>query len=122
MGLKLLEGAPDSPGYARLLAEGGRTALFSKEIDPVISLCERSIEMAKRVGNLELQTEASITLALNNKDQLECVNILEEVTDIAEANGLLKPQPGRIIILVFICVVVMLILFQPMIIICVQFS
>ena len=88
-GLKILEGAADSSGYARLLAEGGRTALFSEVTDQVIPLCLRAVEMSKRVGNLEVQLEASNTLAVNTDDKEESVVILKEVIEIAEENSLL---------------------------------
>jgi tetratricopeptide (TPR) repeat protein len=89
-GLKLLEGTPDCSGYASILAEGGRTALFADVTDQVIPLCQRAQEMAERVGDLEIQTQAKITMALNLDDPRKCIDILEEVLEIAEGNGLLR--------------------------------
>ena len=89
-GLKLLEDKPDSVGYARLLAEGGRTALWGGMYDQVTHLCQEAIHMANRVGNLEILTEASITLALREEDPEECINLLKETAEIAEANHLIR--------------------------------
>jgi class 3 adenylate cyclase/tetratricopeptide (TPR) repeat protein len=88
-GLELLEGKPDSSGYARLLAEAGRTTLFSNVFDQVKPLCKRAIEMSDQMGNLEVNLEARITLALTMDIEREKIPILEEVAGIAEANGLL---------------------------------
>ena len=89
-GLALLEGASDNSGYARLLAEAGRTAYFIRAGDEAASLCQRSIEMAQRVGDKEIEAEASITLALQKKDIKEKISILEKVIVLAEAEKLMR--------------------------------
>lgn len=83
-----MEGESESRGYARLLGEAGRTALFSNDYDQAIPLCQQAIDMAKRLGDTEVEAEVSITLALHNDDPIEGINILEEVAEKAEANGL----------------------------------
>jgi class 3 adenylate cyclase/tetratricopeptide (TPR) repeat protein len=88
-GLELLEGAPDSPGYARLLAEAGRIALFRNIADQVINLCQRAAEMAQRVGDLEDQAEASVTLALHNENIEGSISIYEKMITLTEEKGLL---------------------------------
>jgi class 3 adenylate cyclase/tetratricopeptide (TPR) repeat protein len=88
--LKLLEGMPDSLGYARLLAEAGRTALFADVTNQVIPLCQRAVDMAIRVGNLEVQTQARITMAISLDDAIKSIDILEEVLDLAEGNDLFR--------------------------------
>ena len=89
-GLDLLEGASDSPGYARLLAEAGRTAFFRNETDQVIPLCQRAVEMAQSVSDLEVQADATITMALGKENPEESIDLLEEVIELTEAKGLLR--------------------------------
>ena len=86
----LLDGAPDSPGYARLLAQGGRAALFVSFGKQVIPLCERAIDMAKQVGDLEVQAEAKNNLAVYSDDRNESLRTLEEVIMLAESNSLMQ--------------------------------
>jgi len=93
-GLARLEGAPDGPGMAHLLAEAGRTAAFRvRPAEEIIGLCQRAIEMATNVGDLEVGADALITLAIlemfNNNLQ-KAKKILEEVVELAESNGLLR--------------------------------
>jgi tetratricopeptide (TPR) repeat protein len=76
-GLKRLAGAADSPGLAYLLAEAGRT-------------CNRAIAMAERLGIVEAQVDASITLALIKSDPEEVIEILTEAVALSEAHGLLR--------------------------------
>jgi tetratricopeptide (TPR) repeat protein len=89
-GLKVLEGEPDSPGYARLLAEAGRVALFRKETDQIMPLCQRALEMAERLDEMEVYVDAKITIAIHVDDIRERISILEEVIELAEASGLLR--------------------------------
>lgn len=90
-GLELLEGAPDSPGYARLLAEAGRTAHFRNVSNQSISLCRQAVAMAKRLGDVEVQADANITLALQTEDYKESIDIFEEMIALTEKEGLLRP-------------------------------
>ena len=92
-GLESMEGAPDSCGYARLLAEAGRTAYFRNVSDQVVPLCRKALEMAERVGDLESQAQANITLAHQNVDIniKESIVLLEEVIVLTEGEGLLRP-------------------------------
>jgi len=89
-GLRLLEGEPDSPGYARLLAQAGGSAWFRNVSDQVIPLCQRAQEMAERLDDLEVELGASLILALQEEDFRESIGIHEEVIAVAEANKLLR--------------------------------
>jgi tetratricopeptide (TPR) repeat protein len=93
-GLALLEGAPDSPGYARLLAEAGRTAHFNQVRDQIIPLCLRAKDMAARVSALEAQALASIVIAWQVDDIGERRVLIEEVITFAEENRLLRTAAG----------------------------
>jgi class 3 adenylate cyclase/tetratricopeptide (TPR) repeat protein len=90
--LALMENLPDSPGYARLLAEAGRVVHFGiEEIEgESTSLCQAALDMAQRLGLLEIQAEARITLALRflaTDDLRKAISNLEEVIPLVEVNG-----------------------------------
>ena len=88
--LRLLESAPESPGMARLLAEAGRTAHFqARPTDEVVSLCQRAIDMAGRLGEQRARLGASITIALRLDDFDKSSQLLQEAIAFSEANGLL---------------------------------
>ncbi len=90
-GLEQLEGAPDSPGLARLLSEAGRTAHFIQNA-AAEDLCRRAIGMAEHLGVLEAQAEARITLAMiieqNYGKYEEAIQRLEEVIPFCETHEL----------------------------------
>jgi class 3 adenylate cyclase/tetratricopeptide (TPR) repeat protein len=88
-GLRRLEGAPESPGKAQLLAETGRAAHFlARSRDEVISLCQQAIEMAECQGEQEAWAEANITIALNIGGISKGLHLLQEVKVFCEANKL----------------------------------
>jgi tetratricopeptide (TPR) repeat protein len=94
-GLRRLEGEPEGPGMALLLAECGRTAFFqAKPTDEVVSLCQRAIEMAEHHGELEVRAAASNTIALVTDDITESIQLMQEVAAFSEANRLWS-QAGR---------------------------
>jgi predicted ATPase/class 3 adenylate cyclase len=88
-GLRRLEGTPDSPGMARLLAEAGRTAHFrARPSEEVISLCQRAIEIAERQGEVKAKADASINIALATDDSTKRYQLMQEAAAFCEANGL----------------------------------
>jgi class 3 adenylate cyclase/tetratricopeptide (TPR) repeat protein len=92
-GIKRLEGTPDSPGMAKLMAETGRTAFFQiRPFKEVNDLCQQAIRMAEKFNELEVSADARITLALqemdNNNAQKSKI-ILEQVIAMADENGML---------------------------------
>jgi tetratricopeptide (TPR) repeat protein len=90
-GLARLDGTPERPGLALLLAEAGRIAYFQNQpSEEVVSLCQRAIAMADRFGKLEARAEASITIALSYQYTApdRGVKILQEVIPLIEANEL----------------------------------
>jgi tetratricopeptide (TPR) repeat protein len=92
-GLRLLEEELDSSGYARLLAEGGRAAFFGKAKDQVAPLCQRAQKMAEGLGELDLWTEASTTMALHvweKGDAQKALDIFGELVQLTESGRLLN--------------------------------
>jgi class 3 adenylate cyclase/tetratricopeptide (TPR) repeat protein len=87
-GLTLMEGASESTGLARLLAEAGRTAWFSGMEAEITPLCVQAVEMAERLGDVEVQLDARNTLSFKSNNE-EAPGILEEVVAKAESNSLL---------------------------------
>ena len=90
-GLERLVEAPDSPGLACLLSEAGRTAHLMENVSAE-DLCRRAIGMAERLGILEAQAEATITLAmiLDNVygKYTESIQMLEQMIRFCETNNL----------------------------------
>jgi tetratricopeptide (TPR) repeat protein len=90
-GLARLEGAADSPGLAYLLAEAGRHAYFTAQsTEEVVTLCDRAINMAERLGIVEAQAEASITLAVIKGDPQQGIDTLLDAAALSEAHELLR--------------------------------
>jgi class 3 adenylate cyclase/tetratricopeptide (TPR) repeat protein len=90
-GLARLEGVPDSPGMARLLAEAGRAAWFAVQpTEEAVSLCTQAIAMSEYLGIVEPRVEASITLALTYEDAQQAIDILRVAVELSEAHRLLR--------------------------------
>jgi tetratricopeptide (TPR) repeat protein len=89
-GLEMMEGASDGPGYAHLLAEAGRTALFQNKSEQALLLCNKAIIMAERLGDMEVSADARITLALREENKTRSIVILKEVVELAAENDLLR--------------------------------
>jgi class 3 adenylate cyclase/tetratricopeptide (TPR) repeat protein len=89
--VKELEAAPDSPGLARLLAETGRTACLSHQPQELIAVyCQRANEMSERLGLVDVQLNANITLGLAKGETDEALLIYEQAASEAEAHGLFE--------------------------------
>lgn len=87
-GLELLKNAPDSSGLARLLAEAGRTAHFRAESHELVeALCQRAITMAENFGDLSVQSDALITLAIQFRDIQKSIRMLKQAVALSETMG-----------------------------------
>ena len=96
-GLKVVEGAPDGPGLAHLLAETARAYFFNGVKEEVEPYAERALEMADQFDLLAVRADSLITLG-STKDQGsdEATTLLEEAIQIAEsANLLTEAMRGR---------------------------
>ena len=93
-GLTRLDKRSDSPGMAQLLAEAGRISFFHlRPPDEVKDLCRQAIEMAGRLGDVEISADTMLTLAqleMRNNHLEESISISEEVIELAEANNLFR--------------------------------
>ena len=90
-GLGFLAGSEDSPGYSRLLAESGRIAWLRNMDKEARLLCQRAVEMADKLGEVNVSADARITLAFLETDIAYSISTLKEVINLSNANYLLKP-------------------------------
>jgi tetratricopeptide (TPR) repeat protein len=57
-GLAAVSGAPESIGLAHLLCRAGARYVYSGMLDKGLPLCQRTLEMAERLGAVEVQADA----------------------------------------------------------------
>jgi tetratricopeptide (TPR) repeat protein/predicted Ser/Thr protein kinase len=90
-GLAALEGEPDSPGMANLLHEIARAHFFNFQIDECRPFCSQALEMAERVGAVDVQVDALITKGLlPGLTTEEVLKIYEQAIEVAKSAGLLR--------------------------------
>ncbi|MGD8791332.1 MAG: hypothetical protein PVF47_02175, partial [Anaerolineae bacterium] len=63
-GLKIVAGAPESAEQARLLHEAGRAYHFNGLPQQARRLCQQALEMAEKLGAVDVQTDALATLGV----------------------------------------------------------
>ncbi|GMR09360.1 MAG: hypothetical protein BMS9Abin28_0178 [Anaerolineae bacterium] len=92
-GLKLAEGAPESPELADLLHETARAHYFLGEADEAEPLCHQALEMARDVRARRVEAESLITLGiLPSMRSEDAIAALEEAVEICKAEGLLVEE------------------------------
>jgi serine phosphatase RsbU (regulator of sigma subunit) len=90
-GLEAVAGAPESPDLARLIHEASRAHLFNAQAEQAIPLCHQALEMAERMGAVDVQADALTTLGiLPNQSPEEVLNALNKAVELAEGAGLLQ--------------------------------
>jgi serine phosphatase RsbU (regulator of sigma subunit) len=90
-GLDTVAGAPESPDLARLLHEAGRAYYFNGLPDKALPLCEQALEMAERLGAVDVQADTLATLgAFARLPNDESAAILTKAAELAESVGLLE--------------------------------
>ncbi len=90
-GLNAVATAPDGPGFALLLHEAARAYLFNGRAEEAQPLCRQALEMAERLGVVEVQAEALTTLGLLLGQEPElALGALEKAVQLAESAGLLS--------------------------------
>ena len=90
-GLAAVADAPESPGLASLVHEAARAYLFNRMPGKARPLCQRAIEMAERLGLVEVQVEALATLGLFDDQPAEAkLDALTRALELAESSQLLN--------------------------------
>lgn len=89
-GMQVCEGAPESVDLARLIHETARAYHFNGVPEPAKELCLKALEMADRLGDVEVQADALTTLGIlpGQSPQAE-TDALEKAIRLAETAGLL---------------------------------
>jgi len=92
-GLQVLSGKPGSRATAALLHEAGRACAFNGLLEEAQPLCQQALEMAQRLGDVEVQAEALSTLGLIFFDERrfdEAFQAQSQAVQLAEASKLLR--------------------------------
>ena len=79
----------ETPGVAALLHETARAHFFNNQANEALALCQKALDMSKRLGLAEVQAEALATMGLlpNQSPELKKQHLVEAVT-LAESAGL----------------------------------
>jgi tetratricopeptide (TPR) repeat protein len=89
-GLVAVEGMPDGPGLARLLAETARACFFNGVKDEVELYANQALDMAEQFDLLAVQADSLITLGTSKESGSgEAIPMLEEAIRISESANLL---------------------------------
>jgi serine phosphatase RsbU (regulator of sigma subunit) len=90
-GLAAIENAPESYGVALLLHETGRAYFFNGEQTKALPLCRQALEMAQRLGAVDVQADSLTTMGiLPAIEPEERQKLLESAVELAESAGLLN--------------------------------
>jgi tetratricopeptide (TPR) repeat protein len=90
-GLDAVVGAPESSGLARLMHEAARAYLFNGQTKQAVTLCRQALEMAERLGAVEVEADALTTLGiLPDQPPDEVLAGLKRAVALAEGAGLLQ--------------------------------
>jgi predicted ATPase len=90
-GLDVVEGTPEGPGLARLLAETSRACYFSGLHEDTERYGKRSLQIAEKLNLIAIQIETLTTIGNLPKLSLgESFKLLEKAVDLAESNQLLR--------------------------------
>jgi serine phosphatase RsbU (regulator of sigma subunit)/class 3 adenylate cyclase len=89
-GLEQVAGAPESVDLARLIHEAGRAYFFNGKPDEASQLCHQALEMAERLGAVDVQADALITIGVLPGQPEEVIfDVLNRGVELAESSGLL---------------------------------
>ncbi len=88
-GMDALAGQMESPGTAALLHETGRAYYFNALFDESLVYCRQALEMAERLGAVEVQAEALSTIGISPKlTTEEARQALTRAIELSESAGL----------------------------------
>lgn len=79
----------ETPGVAALMHETARAHFFNSQHTEALALCQKALDMSKRLGLVEVQAETLATMGLlpNQPPELKKQHLTEAVT-LAESSGL----------------------------------
>ena len=90
-GLAAVAGAPESAEQARLIHEAARAYLFNGHDEEAITLCYQALEMAERLGAIDVQADTLTTIGiLPDQDPDETLAALRKAVELAESADLLQ--------------------------------
>jgi len=90
-GLATVGEAPESPGLAMLVHEAARAYYFNGFPAQASQLCRQALEMAGRLGDIEVRADALATLGiLQDIPDEEALAALQQAVELAEAHGFLS--------------------------------
>lgn len=89
-GLEAIADAPESSEVALLVHEAARGYFFNGLPKKAVSLCQQALEMAERLGAIEVQADALATLGvLPDQPDKVALEALTRAVELAETAGLL---------------------------------
>jgi serine phosphatase RsbU (regulator of sigma subunit)/class 3 adenylate cyclase len=90
-GLTAVSGAPESAGTALLMHEAARAYLFNGLPDQARPLGHQALEIAERLGAVDVQADALATLGLVYGESAdEAIELLKRAVELADSAGLLS--------------------------------
>src|SRR5574341_585641 len=89
-GLAAVEGHPETAALAFLLHETARACYFNGRQDEMRAFGDRALRLAERLGDVETQAEALITLTFGEPNNEVTVEELTRALQLAETAGLLS--------------------------------
>jgi serine phosphatase RsbU (regulator of sigma subunit) len=90
-GLAAVDGEADSPDLAFLMHESARACLFNGLPDDAVSLCRGALEMAERLGAVDVQADALATFGvLPDQSPEDVLDALGKAIELAETFGMLR--------------------------------
>jgi len=90
-GLEAVKGMQEDPSKAMLVHEAARAYHFNGYPEEAEPLCRQALEMAERIGAVDIQADALTTLGvLPNVPSDESLESLAKAVELAESNGLIE--------------------------------
>jgi predicted ATPase len=88
-GLKWIKGEPESHEVAMLLHETGRVYYFNGKPDEALEYCQKALQMAERLEDIEVQADTFTTLGtLSNKPPEAMLEALTRAVDLAHQGNI----------------------------------
>lgn len=90
-GLEALSGAPETADLALLMHEAGRAYYFNGQPDRARAMCQNALELASRLGAVEVQADTLATMGVMVDQPAEqALAALRRAVELAESAGLLE--------------------------------